>query len=104
MIRRDFLRRVVYGGTALAATGGAGKAFELLPKKDCLPGSSAANLSFADAQEKTALPSLSAAPFALEDVRILDPALLRMREQTLNYMLALDSDRLLHNFRVNAGL
>jgi DUF1680 family protein len=27
-----------------------------------------------------------------------------MREQTLNYLLALDSDRLLHNFRVNAKL
>ena len=27
-----------------------------------------------------------------------------MREQTLDYLLALDSDRLLHNFRVNAKL
>lgn len=26
MIRRDFLRRVLYGGTALAATGAAAKA------------------------------------------------------------------------------
>ena len=26
MIRRDFLRRILYGGTALAATGAAGRA------------------------------------------------------------------------------
>jgi hypothetical protein len=28
MIRRDFLRRILYGGTALAATGAAGAVIE----------------------------------------------------------------------------
>jgi hypothetical protein len=28
MIRRDFLRRILYGGTALAATGAAGTVIE----------------------------------------------------------------------------
>jgi DUF1680 family protein len=101
MIRRDFLRRVVYGGTALAATGATGKVFEpQLEAASVRDPHSAAE----DPQEKHALPTLTAFPFALEDVRIFDPDLLRMREQTLQYMLALDSDRLLHNFRVNANL
>jgi DUF1680 family protein len=82
MIRRDFLRRVVYGGTALAATKAAGMD---------LPGTHS-------------LPVPAALPFRLEDVKILDLDLLRMRGQTLQYMLALNSDRLLHNFRVNANL
>jgi DUF1680 family protein len=114
MIRRDFLRRVLYGGTALAATRAAGRA--LTPRMnhdaalalDSLKlGSSKFdpwNLTGADQQDTHSLPLPTAIPFRLEDVRILDPDLLRMREQTLNYALALDSDRLLHNFRVNAKL
>src|SRR5580700_448723 len=114
MIRRDFLRRVLYGGTALAATTATGRA--LTPRMghdaalalDSLKlGSSKFdrwNLTGADQQDTHSLPLPAAIPFRLEDVRILDPDLLRMREQTLNYALALDSDRLLHNFRVNAKL
>jgi hypothetical protein len=114
MIRRDFLRRVLYGGTALAATRATGRA--LTPRMnhdaalalDSLKlGSSKFdpwNLTGADQQDTHSLPLPTAIPFRLEDVRILDPDLLRMREQTLNYALALDSDRLLHNFRVNAKL
>jgi uncharacterized protein len=104
MIRRDFLRRVLYGGTALAATGAAG-----VPQPSSIsagiagPGLHNPALS-ADSQDKHSLPPLTAAPLALEDVRILDSELLRMRRQTLDYMLALDSDRLLHNFRVTAGI
>jgi hypothetical protein len=114
MIRRDFLRRVLYGGTALAATTATGRA--LTPRMghdaalalDSLKlGSSKFdpwNLTGADQQDTHSLPIVTALPFRLEDVRILDPDLQRMREQTLNYSLALDSDRLLHNFRVNAKL
>src|SRR3984885_14050523 len=114
MIRRDFLRRVLYGGTALAATRAAGSA--LTPRMDqdaalaldsLKLGSSKFdpwNLTGADQQDTHSLPIVTALPFRLEDVRILDPDLQRMREQTLNYSLALDSDRLLHNFRVNAKL
>jgi DUF1680 family protein len=104
MIRRDFLRRVLYGGTALAATGAAGRV--LTPRMDHAPALvlDPLNLTGADPQGTELLPTLTAIPFRLEDVRILDPDQLRMREQTLNYLLALDSDRLLHNFRVNAKL
>jgi uncharacterized protein len=102
MIRRDFLRRVLYAGTALVATRAAANSIQPhLGKRLPLAGDPL-NLSPAEVQK--ALPPLTAIPFSLKDVRILNPELLRMREQTLRYMLALDSDRLLHNFRVTAGL
>jgi len=62
------------------------------------------NLMVEDLQNKHLLPTPAAIPFPLEDVKVLDSNLVRMREQTLQYLLALDSDRLLHNFRVNAKL
>ena len=100
MIRRDFLRRLLYGGTTLAATGRV-----LEPH---IEGAALAhppfNLPGTDPPSARSLPTRTAIPFRLEDVRILDPDLLRMRNQTLNYLLALDSERLLHNFRVNAKL
>jgi uncharacterized protein len=104
MIRRDFLRRVLYGGTALAATGAAGRVLTPGIGHDAALVPDPLNLTGTDPQRAQSLPILTAIPFHLEDVRILDPDLLRMREQTLNYLLALDSDRLLHNFRVNAKL
>jgi uncharacterized protein len=103
MIRRDFLRRVLYGGTALAATGAAGRLLTPIGHDAPLV-PDPLNLTGTDPQGAQSLPILTATPFRLEDVRILDPDLLRMRGQTLNYLLALDSDRLLHNFRVNAKL
>ena len=103
MIRRDFLRRILYCGSALAATRAAGR----VPVPNT-PSTSQAppplSPGGSDSQSATSLPTRTAIPFPLEDVRILDPDLLRMRNQTLNYLLALDSDRLLHNFRVNARL
>ena len=88
MMRRDFLRRMFYGGTVLAATGAPRNALHSPSTGEASP----------------SRPTPAALPFALEDITILDPDLLRMRRQTLDYMLALDFDRLLHNFRVNAGL
>jgi len=105
MIRRDFLRSIVFGGTALAASRATGKVIGAPGGND---GAALArgplNLTGTYVPSEHALPALSASPFPLQDVRILDPDLLRMREQTLAYMLALDADRLLHNFRVNANL
>src|SRR5438105_2921578 len=43
-------------------------------------------------------------PFALQDVRLLDGPFKRAMELDAQYLLAIDVDRLLHNFRVNAGL
>src|SRR5947209_15164759 len=42
--------------------------------------------------------------FALEDVRLLDGPFKHAMELDKEYLLSLDVDRLLHNFRVNAGL
>jgi DUF1680 family protein len=42
--------------------------------------------------------------FALEDVRLLDGPFKNAMDLDKDYLLALDVDRLLHNFRVNAGL
>src|SRR5258707_12227623 len=42
--------------------------------------------------------------FPLEDVRLLDGPFKRAMELDEHYLLELDVDRLLHNFRINAGL
>jgi len=45
-----------------------------------------------------------AAPFNLADVRLLEGMFRRAQELDGQYLLRLEPDRLLHNFRVNAGL
>ncbi|HKV40501.1 MAG TPA: beta-L-arabinofuranosidase domain-containing protein, partial [Blastocatellia bacterium] len=58
----------------------------------------------ADAGEvKPARPSPARA-FALADVRLLDGPFLQAQQRTAKYLLQLEPDRQLHNFRVNAGL
>lgn len=52
---------------------------------------------------KLAVP-LRARPFDLRDVRLLDGPFLRAMELDKAYLLALEPDRLLHTFRLNAGL
>ena len=47
---------------------------------------------------------LRARAFPLHDVRLLDGPLQHARELDHNYLLSLDVDRLLHMFRLNAGL
>lgn len=64
-------------------------------------GSSLATLpSFAASSQ--ARPALQ--PFALSAVRLLDSDFSKAQERNARYLLALEPDRLLHNFRVNAGL
>ncbi len=43
-------------------------------------------------------------PFALSDVRLLDGPFLQAQKLDEAYLLKLEPDRMLHNFRVNAGL
>src|SRR5262245_56014773 len=43
-------------------------------------------------------------PFALDDVRLLEGPFRDARDRDARYLLELEPDRLLHNFRVNAGL
>ena len=45
-----------------------------------------------------------AVPFDLRDVRLLDGQFLAAQQRNARYLLSLDPDRMLHNFRVNAGL
>jgi DUF1680 family protein len=47
---------------------------------------------------------LQARAFRLQDVRLLDGPFKHAMELDRQYLLSLDVDRLLHNFRVNAGL
>ena len=53
-------------------------------------------------QAAAAVSGLSA--FALSDVRLLDGPFLEAQKRDLAYLLSLQPDRMLHNFRVNAGL
>ncbi len=76
MNRREFL------GTTLAAGGFAG----------ALPGA-----------PQNASP-LKLEPFALRDVQLLDGEWSALMEKNRQYLLALESDRLLHTFRLTAGL
>ena len=48
--------------------------------------------------------ALAARPFPLQDVRLLDGPFKQAMQLDQQYLLSLDPDRLLHNFRVNAGL
>src|SRR5437764_1114323 len=43
-------------------------------------------------------------PFPLADVRLLDGPFLEAQKRDEAYLLKLEADRMLHNFRVNAGL
>ena len=43
-------------------------------------------------------------PFSLHDVRLLDGPFLHAQRMSAAYLLSLDPDRLLHTFRLNAGL
>jgi DUF1680 family protein len=105
MIRREFLRSILFGGTALAATRAAGDVIGSYSGDGAAAiGHGRRNLMSTQLPARDALPTLYASPFPLQQVKILDPELLRMRQQTLAYMLALDPDRLLHNFRVAANL
>ena len=45
-----------------------------------------------------------ATPFDLREVRLLDGPFREAQQRNLRYLLSLDPDRMLHNFRVNAGL
>jgi DUF1680 family protein len=47
---------------------------------------------------------LTARPFPLEQVRLLDGPFKQAQALDQDYLLSLEPDRLLHNFRVNAGL
>ena len=43
-------------------------------------------------------------PFSLTDVRLLAGPFLQAQKRDEDYLLKLEPDRMLHNFRVNAGI
>src|SRR5262245_55539572 len=67
-----------------------------------LAASLVASLSLGPSVADKATPAV--VPFALQGVRLLDGPFKRAMELDQQYLLAIDEDRLLHNFRVNAGL
>lgn len=62
-----------------------------------------ADTTFAAATVKPVVP-VRAYPFNLKSVRLLDGPFKAAMERDLGYMMSLDNDRLLHMFRVTAGL
>ena len=62
-----------------------------------------ADTTFASATVKAVVP-VRAFPFNLKSVRLLDGPFKAAMERDLGYMMSLDNDRLLHMFRVTAGL
>ncbi len=54
--------------------------------------------------DETAAGRLKARAFALQDVRLLDGPFAQAMERDRQYLLSLEPDRLLHTFRVTAGL
>jgi len=72
---------------------------------DALAEGAALSLSKGQTKEKVqpVIP-LKAQTFRLEDVRLLEGPFKHAMELDRAYLLSLDVDRLLHNFRVNAGL
>ncbi|HVX86185.1 MAG TPA: beta-L-arabinofuranosidase domain-containing protein [Phycisphaerae bacterium] len=95
--RREMLQAL--GAAALAGAGvvgGCGSAPVAAPEATPIDA----------AAEKTldAAPRTVAEPFALSDVRLLPSAFMDARQRDGDYLLSLEPDRMLHNFRVNAGL
>jgi len=52
----------------------------------------------------SAVPQLNAQPFALRDVQLLESEWTALMQKNREYLHSLDSDRLLHTFRLTAGL
>ena len=88
--RREFFERAAIAGAALPVLQSAESHLARLSRL---------------AREFAAAPiTFAAVPFDLHDVRLLPGPQLTALEINRKYMLALDPDRLLHVFRVNAGI
>ncbi|WP_237649298.1 beta-L-arabinofuranosidase domain-containing protein [Xanthomonas translucens] len=86
--RRDFLH---YGGASLAALG-------LLTQGE------AASAAMPEQPKRQPVVQLREQPFALGQVQLLDGPFLQARERNRRYLMSIPNARLLHNFRLVAGL
>ncbi|WP_137680771.1 glycoside hydrolase family 127 protein [Aurantiacibacter suaedae] len=84
--RRAFLTGTASGAIALAAAQPAGAQ------------------ALAAASTPADIPALAAQPFDMADVALHEGPFLHAQRMTERYLLSLSPDRMLHNFRVNAGL
>src|SRR5436853_7817371 len=96
--RRQMLKTFGAGAVAAAVNAAYSSAFALSSRppaifKSLIP----------DGGIKQAVPERAAA-FNLADVRLLEGPFRQAQERDAGYLLQLEPDRLLHNFRVNAGL
>ncbi|WP_196411570.1 beta-L-arabinofuranosidase domain-containing protein, partial [Xanthomonas translucens] len=89
--RRDFLH---YGGASLAALG-------LLTQGDAM---AAPPVALPAAAKRQPAVQLREQPFALGQVQLLDGPFLQARERNRRYLMSIPNARLLHNFRLVAGL
>ena len=93
LTRRDLLK-VLGAGTVGLGLGGmpASGTGEAAPRRAIAP----------EVSSGVVPPALRA--FGLQDVALLDGPFRQARERNARYLLELEPDRMLHNFRVNAGL
>ncbi len=91
LTRRELLKSA--GAAALAAAVGA-----------TLPAAFAAAEPQSPSKSVKSVVAPRANAFRLADVRLLEGPFRRAQERDAEYLLRLEPDRLLHNFRVNAGL
>jgi DUF1680 family protein len=95
MTRREWIAWL--GGGAMAALA---VPFEVAVRAGRWPGDPTAPI----AARSAAADPVRASAFALEDVRLLAGPFRDAQSRDLAYLVSLEPDRLLHNFRVNAGL
>src|SRR3954463_5817055 len=98
LTRRQMLKTFGAGVVAATASAAFPGAFALASRPPAINES-----LIPDGEVKQAVPTRAAA-FKLSDVRLLDGPFRQAQERDAGYLLQLEPDRLLHNFRVNAGL
>lgn len=75
-----------------------------MTRRECLALFAAGALAQFGGRATGASGAMRVSAFPLRDVRLLDGPFRDAQQRTLAYLLSLQPDRLLHNFRVNAGL
>jgi DUF1680 family protein len=79
-------------------------ALDVVVRPQAIAGADASSRLRAPVAEAGAPPRSHPRPFPLADVRLLDGPFRDAQSRDARYLLTLEPDRLLHNFRVNAGL